>query len=56
MNSEISGILRQIVAVVAAVALAAGLGACGKEEDKAKTGSSLERVVKIGRASCRERV
>ena len=51
MNSEISGILRQIVAVVAAVALAAGLGACGKEEDKAKTGSSLERVVKIGHAA-----
>ena len=50
MNSEISGISRRIVAVVAAVALAAGLGACGKQEDKAKTGSSLERVVKIGHA------
>ncbi|MEK6211591.1 MAG: branched-chain amino acid ABC transporter substrate-binding protein [Pseudomonadota bacterium] len=51
MNSEISGISRRIVAVVAAVALAAGLGACGKQEDKAKTGSSLERVVKIGHAA-----
>jgi branched-chain amino acid transport system substrate-binding protein len=36
---------------VAAVALAAGLGACGKQEDKGKTGSSLERVVKIGHAA-----
>jgi branched-chain amino acid transport system substrate-binding protein len=36
---------------MAAVALAAGLGACGKQEDKAKTGSSLERVVKIGHAA-----
>jgi branched-chain amino acid transport system substrate-binding protein len=51
MNNEISEILRRIVAVVAAVALAAGLGACGKQEDKAKTGSSLERVVKIGHAA-----
>jgi branched-chain amino acid transport system substrate-binding protein len=51
MNSEISGISRQIVAVVAAVALTVGLGACGKQEDKAKTGSSLERVVKIGHAA-----
>jgi branched-chain amino acid transport system substrate-binding protein len=51
MNSEISGMLRQIVVVVAAVALAVGLGGCGKQEDKAKTGSSLERVVKIGHAA-----
>jgi branched-chain amino acid transport system substrate-binding protein len=51
MNSENSGISRRIVAVVAAIALAAGLGACGKQEDKAKTGSSLERVVKIGHAA-----
>jgi branched-chain amino acid transport system substrate-binding protein len=51
MNSEISGMSRRIVAVVAAVALAAGLGACGKQEDKAKSGSSLERVVKIGHAA-----
>jgi branched-chain amino acid transport system substrate-binding protein len=51
MNSEISGISRRIIAVVAAVALVAGLGACGKQEDKAKTGSSLERVVKIGHAA-----
>jgi branched-chain amino acid transport system substrate-binding protein len=51
MNSEIFGILRRIVAVVAAIALAAGLGACGKQEDKAKTSSSLERVVKIGHAA-----
>lgn len=51
MNSENSGISRRIVAVVAAVALAAGLGACGKQENKAKTGSSLERVVKIGHAA-----
>ncbi len=51
MNNEISGILRRIVAAVAAVAIAAGLGACGKQEDKAKTGSSLERVVKIGHAA-----
>lgn len=51
MNSEIFGISRRIAAAVAAVALAAGLGACGKQEDKAKTGSSLERVVKIGHAA-----
>jgi branched-chain amino acid transport system substrate-binding protein len=51
MNSEISGVSRQIVVVVAAIALAAGLGACGKQEDKAKTSSSLERVVKIGHAA-----
>ena len=51
MNSEISGVSRRIVAVVAAIALAAGLGACGKQEDQAKTGSSLERVVKIGHAA-----
>ncbi len=51
MNSENSGISRRIVAVVAAIALAAGLGACGKQENKAKTGSSLERVVKIGHAA-----
>src|SRR6266850_5930497 len=51
MNSEISGVTRRIVVVVAAIALAAGLGACGKQEDKAKTGSSLERVVKIGHAA-----
>ena len=51
MNSEISGLSRRIVVVVAAIALAAGLGACGKQEDKAKTGSSLERVVKIGHAA-----
>jgi branched-chain amino acid transport system substrate-binding protein len=51
MNCEISGILRRIVAVGAAVALATGLGACGKQDDKAKTGSSLERVVKIGHAA-----
>jgi branched-chain amino acid transport system substrate-binding protein len=51
MNSGIYGILRRIVAIVAAVALAAGLGACGKQEDKAKTGASLERVVKIGHAA-----
>lgn len=51
MNNEISGIWRRIAAAVAAVALAAGLGACGKQEDKAKTGSSLERVVKIGHAA-----
>jgi branched-chain amino acid transport system substrate-binding protein len=50
MNSEISGVSRRIVVVVAAIALAAGLGACGKQEDKTKTGSSLERVVKIGHA------
>jgi branched-chain amino acid transport system substrate-binding protein len=43
--------LRQIVVVAAAAALAAGLGACGKQEDKAKSGSSLERVVKIGHAA-----
>jgi branched-chain amino acid transport system substrate-binding protein len=43
--------LRRIVAVGAAVALATGLGACGKQDDKAKTGSSLERVVKIGHAA-----
>ncbi|HKQ23484.1 MAG TPA: branched-chain amino acid ABC transporter substrate-binding protein [Burkholderiales bacterium] len=51
MNSEISGISGRIVAVAAAVAFAAALGACGKQEDKAKTGSSLERVVKIGHAA-----
>jgi branched-chain amino acid transport system substrate-binding protein len=51
MNSKISGMVRQIVVVAAAVALAAGLGACGKQEDKAKSGSSLERVVKIGHAA-----
>ncbi len=51
MNSEISGVSRRIVAVLAAIALAAGLGACGKQEDQAKTGSSLERVVKIGHAA-----
>jgi branched-chain amino acid transport system substrate-binding protein len=51
MNSKISGMLRQIVVVAAAAALAAGLGACGKQEDKAKSGSSLERVVKIGHAA-----
>jgi len=51
MNSEIFGVTRRIVVVVAAIALAAGLGACGKQEDKAKTGSSLERVVKIGHAA-----
>jgi len=51
MNNEISGIVRRIVAVVAAAAFAAGLGSCGKQEDKAKTGSSLERVVKIGHAA-----
>lgn len=51
MNSEIFGISRRIAATMAAVALAAGLGACGKQEDKAKTGSSLERVVKIGHAA-----
>jgi len=51
MNSEISGVWRRIVAVVAAIALAAGLGGCGKQEDQAKTGSSLERVVKIGHAA-----
>ena len=51
MNSKISGMLRHIVVVAAAVALGAGLGACGKQEDKAKSGSSLERVVKIGHAA-----
>lgn len=51
MNSEIFGMSRRIAATMAAVALAAGLGACGKQEDKAKTGSSLERVVKIGHAA-----
>jgi branched-chain amino acid transport system substrate-binding protein len=51
MNTGIYRISWRIVAVVAAVALAAGLGACGKQEDKAKTGSSLERVVKIGHAA-----
>jgi branched-chain amino acid transport system substrate-binding protein len=51
MNSKISGMLRHIVVGAAAVALAAGLGACGKQEDKAKSGSSLERVVKIGHAA-----
>ena len=51
MNSKISGMVRQIVVVAAAAALAAGLGACGKQEDKAKSGSSLERVVKIGHAA-----
>ena len=51
MNSKIFGMLRQIVVVAAAAALAAGLGACGKQEDKAKSGSSLERVVKIGHAA-----
>ena len=51
MNSKIYGMLRQIVVVAAAAALAAGLGACGKQEDKAKSGSSLERVVKIGHAA-----
>ena len=51
MNSENSGMLRQIIVAGAAVALAAGLGACGKQEDKAKSGSSLERVVKIGHAA-----
>jgi branched-chain amino acid transport system substrate-binding protein len=51
MKSENSWVWRRIVAAVAAVALAAGLGACGKQEDKAKTGSSLERVVKIGHAA-----
>jgi branched-chain amino acid transport system substrate-binding protein len=51
MDSEISRISRRIVAVAAAAALAAGLGACGKQEDKAKSGSSLERVVKIGHAA-----
>ncbi len=51
MNSKISGMLRHIVVVAAAAALAAGLGACGKQEDKAKSGSSLERVVKIGHAA-----
>ncbi len=51
MDSGISRISRRIVAVVAAVALAAGVGACGKQEDKAKSGSSLERVVKIGHAA-----
>jgi len=50
MNSEISGVSRRIVVVVAAIALTAGLSACGKQEDKTKTGSSLERVVKIGHA------
>ena len=49
MNSTIT--LRHIVVGAAAVALAAGLGACGKQEDKAKSGSSLERVVKIGHAA-----
>ena len=51
MNNEISGMVRQIVVAGAAVAFAAGLGACGKQEDKAKSGSSLERVVKIGHAA-----
>ena len=51
MNSENSGMLRQIIVAGAAVALAASLGACGKQEDKAKSGSSLERVVKIGHAA-----
>jgi len=51
MDTGISRISWRIVAVVAAVALAAGLGACGKQEDKGKTGSSLERVVKIGHAA-----
>jgi len=51
MDTGISRISWRIVAVVAAVALAAGLGACGKQEDKAKSGSSLERVVKIGHAA-----
>ncbi len=51
MNSEISGVWRRIVAIAAAVALATGLGACGKQEDKPKAGSSLERVVKIGHAA-----
>jgi len=51
MNSENSGMLRQIIVAGAAFALAAGLGACGKQEDKAKSGSSLERVVKIGHAA-----
>ncbi|MGQ0579484.1 MAG: branched-chain amino acid ABC transporter substrate-binding protein [Betaproteobacteria bacterium] len=51
MDSSFSAISRRLLAVVAAVALAAGLGACGKQEDKAKSGSSLERVVKIGHAA-----
>jgi branched-chain amino acid transport system substrate-binding protein len=51
MNSKICGMLRHIVVGATAVALAAGLGACGKQEDKAKSGSSLERVVKIGHAA-----
>ncbi|MGH8694450.1 MAG: branched-chain amino acid ABC transporter substrate-binding protein [Burkholderiales bacterium] len=51
MDTGIFRISWRIVAVVAAVALAAGLGACGKQEDKGKTGSSLERVVKIGHAA-----
>ena len=51
MNSKICGMLRHIVVGAAALALAAGLGACGKQEDKAKSGSSLERVVKIGHAA-----
>lgn len=51
MNSEIFGMSRRIAATMAAVALAAGLVACGKQEDKAKTGSSIERVVKIGHAA-----
>src|SRR4029077_16199280 len=50
MNSEISGVSRQIVVVLAAIGLAAGLGGGGKQEDKTKTGPSLERVVKIGHA------
>jgi len=51
MNSEIPAILKRIVAFLAAVAFATALVSCGKQEEKAKSGSSLERVVKIGHAA-----
>src|SRR5260370_35168442 len=51
MNSEISGVSRRIVVVVAAIALAAGLRACGKQEEKAKTGSPVEARWQNGHAA-----
>lgn len=54
MDSGSYGFSTRLLAAAAVVALSATLGACGKQEDQASSGggsgSSLERVVKIGHA------
>jgi branched-chain amino acid transport system substrate-binding protein len=52
MNTGFERFLRHIISATVAVALAAGISGCGKKEQQAGggTGSSLERVVKIGHA------